>query len=232
MACFCTANTCSTGSPVARAPGIAAADVCREWSARPAAAVDMADESVPLQERLILLRAIGGVGPDAAARVRGVEQALAQPMPVVPAGVGDVPAADQSIPSVDARVRLGAEARDRNLRHRAILIASGLAGLDGPTSVNVFLARLRRLVRPDFMGAPACLHGLLLVPGFPLLGRRHQSAVDELARHGNVSGRTDGRVELSEQPRRSRPPGSAARGTSRSSWRPAPGRSARGRGSA
>ena len=27
-------------SPIPRAPGIAAADVCREWSARPAAAVD------------------------------------------------------------------------------------------------------------------------------------------------------------------------------------------------
>ena len=156
-------------SPVARAPGIAAADVCREWSARPAAAVDVADESVPLKERLVLLRAIGGVGPDAGAGVRGVEQASAQQPAVVPAGVGDVPAADQSIPSVDARVGLGAEARDRNVQHRTIPIAWGLAGLDRPTGVHVFLTRLRRLIRPDFVCRFLRLRALLLVPRIALL---------------------------------------------------------------
>ena len=33
--------------------------------------MDVADESVPLQERLVLLRAIGRVRPDAGAGVRG-----------------------------------------------------------------------------------------------------------------------------------------------------------------
>ena len=59
--------------------------------------MDVADEPVSLQERLVLLRSIRGVGPDAGAGVRGVKQTLAQQLPVVPAGVRDLPAADQSI---------------------------------------------------------------------------------------------------------------------------------------
>ena len=119
-------------SPVPRASGIAAADVCRERPAGLAVAVDMADESVPLQERLVLLRAICGVGPDAGAGVRGVEQALAQQPPVVPAGVGDLPAADQPIPAINARVGLVSEGRDRNVQEcPALRIRPGLARLDG-----------------------------------------------------------------------------------------------------
>ena len=138
--------------------------------------MDVADEPVSLQEHLVLLRAIGRVGPDAGGGVCGVEQALAQQMPGVPAGVRNLPAANQAITSVDARVRLVAGARDGNVQHRAIPIASGLAGLDGPTGVHVFLARLRRLIRLDFMGALARLRGLLLVLRVALLGRCHQGA--------------------------------------------------------
>ena len=127
------------GSPVPRAPGIAAADVCRQRPTVQASAVDMANEPVSLQERLILLRAIGRIRPDSGAGVRGVEQALAQQMPVVPAGVRDLPAANQSITSIDTRVGLVTEARDRNVQQRAIPFAPGLARLDGPTGVHVFL---------------------------------------------------------------------------------------------
>ena len=161
--------------------------------------MDVADEPVPRQERLVLLRSVRGIGPDAGAGVRGVEQALAQQPPVVPAGVRNLPAADQSIPSVDARMGLVSKGRDRNVQHRAIPIAPGLARLDRPAGVHVFLARLRRLIRPDFMGAPARLRGLLLVPGVALLGSRHQGAVDDLARHRDVPGRTNGGVEPTEQ---------------------------------
>ena len=89
--------------------------------------MDVADESVPLQECLVLLGTIGGVGPDAGAGVRGVEQALAQQPPVVPAGVGDVPAADQPIPAIDARVGLVSEGRDRNVQERLALRVRGRA---------------------------------------------------------------------------------------------------------
>ena len=162
--------------------------------------MDAADEPVPLQERLVLLGSIRGVGPDAGARVRGVEQALTQPMPVVPASVRDLPAADQSLASVDARVRLVAEGRDRNVQHRSIPIAPGLPGLDRPTGSHIFLACLRRLIRPDFVCRFPRLRGLLLVPRIALLGCRHQGTVDDLARHRDVPGRTDGRVEPPEQP--------------------------------
>ena len=65
------------------------ADVYRQRATGRATTMDVADEPVPLQERLVLLRAIGGVGPDAGTGVRGVEQTLAQLPAVVPAGVGD-----------------------------------------------------------------------------------------------------------------------------------------------
>ena len=130
----------------------------------------------------------------------GVEQALAQQPPVVPAGVGDVPAADQPIPAIDARVSLVSEGRDRNVQERlALRVRPGLARLDRPTGVHVLLARLRRLIRPDLMSALAGLDRLLLVPGVPLLGRRYQRAVHELARHGDVPGRPDRCVEPPEQ---------------------------------
>ena len=49
--------------------------------AGPASAVDVADEPVPLQERFVLLQAIGRVGPGAGAGVRGVERPLAERRP-------------------------------------------------------------------------------------------------------------------------------------------------------
>ena len=94
------------GSPVLRAPSIAAADVYRRRAAKWALAADVADEPAALQERFILLRVIGRVGPDARTGVRGFEQALAQKPAIMPAGVGALPKADQPKPPVDARVGL------------------------------------------------------------------------------------------------------------------------------
>ena len=80
--------------PVAGAPSVATTNVRRQWPSRRAAPVDVADEAAALQPGLVPLRAIGGIRPHAGPGVRGIKETFAQEPAIVPAGVGDVPAAD------------------------------------------------------------------------------------------------------------------------------------------
>lgn len=70
-------------SVIVRVSGVATADVHRQRSTGRVTTMVVADEPVPLQESLVLPRAIGGVGPDAGIGVRDSERCPHQGWPVV-----------------------------------------------------------------------------------------------------------------------------------------------------
>ncbi len=70
-------------SVIVQVSGVATADVHRQRSTGRVTTMIVADEPVPLQESLVLLRAIGGVGPDAGTGVRDSERCPHQGWPVV-----------------------------------------------------------------------------------------------------------------------------------------------------
>ncbi len=125
--------------PVARAPGVAATDVRRRRPSGWAAPVDVADEAVALQPGLVSLRAVGGIGPHAGAGAGGIEEGFAQEPAVVAAGVGDVPAADQPEPPVNAGVSLvAARAVRSHVPHAGKVhrVRSDWAGEVGPGGIS------------------------------------------------------------------------------------------------
>lgn len=186
---------------VLRAGGIAASDMGWHRHSWAAPAVDIAHKADPVDERLVLLRAICAVGPDAGAGVGRVQEPAPQHPAIVGGGIGDVPSPDQPVATVDAGMRLVSEGRDRDVGKRlAILAHSGLAKLDRPARVRVLLAGLGRLVGPDLGRRLALLDGRLLVLAVALLGRGDERAVDDLPRHGDVPRLAEGGVEPPEQP--------------------------------
>ena len=107
-------------------------------------AMDVAHEHALAQKILVLPRAIGGISPDAAGRVRAIEQ-IGQARAGMRCGVGHQPLADQPVPAVGADVVLVAELGDRQIDHRRLTFAArrGLGRLDGPARIAVLLAELR-----------------------------------------------------------------------------------------
>ena len=106
--------------------------------------------------RLVLRRAIRGVGPDPAAGVGLVEQA-GQLRAVVAGGVGGGPGADQPVAAVDADMVLVAEHRDGDVDAlRAVRRRLGLGVFHRPARVAVLLRQLGGLraqasgMRPSF----------------------------------------------------------------------------------
>ncbi len=81
-----------------------------------------------------------------------------------------------------------AEDRNRQIdgRRRSILARLGLGVFDCPASVAILLAELRGLVFPVVGDAPVL--DRLLVLGVALTRSGDQARIDDLARHGDVSG--------------------------------------------
>jgi hypothetical protein len=77
------------------------------------AELDPLRQAAPLQHFQVALGAVGGVGPDAAGGVPGIQQNW-KAAAVVLSGIGDRPPADQSMPPVDADMALVAEDRHRD----------------------------------------------------------------------------------------------------------------------
>jgi hypothetical protein len=114
MRCFCAAKTCSMPERI-RARAALALACCSESPRRGGSAeLDPLRQAAPLQHFQIALGAVGGVGPDAAGGVLGIEQNW-KAAAVVLSGIGDRPAADQSMPPVDADMALVAEDRHGDL---------------------------------------------------------------------------------------------------------------------
>jgi len=93
---------------------IGSGDVPGQRPSRHALLVDVALEHAPPEERLVLLRALGGVGPYARAGVLLANE-LRQPCPVMGVGSTGIPGADQLMRPVDADMVFVAEYRDREI---------------------------------------------------------------------------------------------------------------------
>ena len=93
-----------------------------------------------------------------------------------------------------------AEDRNRQIdgRRQSILARLGLGVFDGPARVAILLAELRGLVFPVVGDAPV-LDRLLLVLGVALTRSGDQARIDDLARHGDVTGLPKRCIEALEQ---------------------------------
>ena len=91
-------------------------------------------------------------------------------------------------------------------RWRAILARLGLGELERPTCVAILLARFRGLVLPAVRHPPFLDRRLLFI-GVALARRRDQARVNDLTRHGDVTGLPKRRIKALEQ----RPDGAGLR---------------------
>ena len=101
---------------------------------------------------------VGGVGPDIASGVVLVDQ-FRQQRAVVTGGIGDSPAADQSMPAVDAEMVFIAESRNREIDPGfAVPARLGLGVLERPA--RILLPQFGRFACP--VGRDAALLDLTL----------------------------------------------------------------------
>src|SRR6202171_4466510 len=197
---FCSAKTCSTRERIFDLALLArriASGIGRPFGLL---TMDMADEAVPFHELLVGGRSVSGVRPDAARRVGLVEKSIAQTAALIGGGVRRAPFANEAETAIERDVVLIAEDRNRHIdgRHRAILARLGLGVFDCPARVAILLAELRGLVFPVVGDAPV-LDRLLLVLGVALTRSGDQARIDDLARHGEVTGLPKRRIEALEQ---------------------------------
>ena len=115
---------CSMWRPDRRPSAVGAGDIDRHRPAARLLAVDVALEHPILEQRLVLLAAVAGIGPDAARRVGRVEE-LAEPRPGMRRGIGHRPAPDQPVAPIGADVVLVAEGRDRDVDRRQLAVRVG-----------------------------------------------------------------------------------------------------------
>ncbi len=94
---------------VSGARGIAAANVVRHRLSRWLSAMDMADKALCFHEGLVLLRAVGAVGPHTRTSICLVEKTPAQEPAVVATGIRNVPAPDEPQGLANRRMGLVAE---------------------------------------------------------------------------------------------------------------------------
>src|SRR6202171_1497812 len=186
---FCSAKTCSTRERIFDLALLArriASGIGRPFGLL---TMDMADEAVPFHELLVGGRSVSGVRPDAARRVGLVEKSIAQTAALRGCGVRRAPFANEAETAIERDVVLIAEDRNRQIdgRRRSILARLGLGVFDCPARVAILLAELRGLVFPVVGDAPV-LDRLLLVLGVALTRSGDQARIDDLARHGDVSG--------------------------------------------
>src|SRR5215213_1063154 len=132
-----------------------------EAEPRSAAEVNLRDEAVLLQKRLVGFRAVGRIGPDRAGGVRLVQN-RPKLSPVVGCCVRDREPPHEAVGSIDADVVLVAKHRDGNLDPP---LPRGLGGrlgpgpLQGPAGIPILLGQPLGLVLPASWAGPASLLG-------------------------------------------------------------------------
>src|SRR6516164_10883071 len=109
--------------------------------------MDVADETILVQERLVGSRSVGGIGPHPARRIALVEQALAQTTALIGSRICGRPSADEAETAIDRDMGLIAKERDCQIdwRRRAILARFGLAEFDRPARVAILVPQLGRI---------------------------------------------------------------------------------------
>ena len=91
---FCSANTCSTREADFRFRIIGPPHRLMHSAAFRLIAMDVADEAILVQERLVGRRSVGGIGPHPARCISLVEQALAQTTALIGSRIRGRPSAD------------------------------------------------------------------------------------------------------------------------------------------
>src|SRR5262245_64515653 len=112
--------------------------------------MDVADEAIPVQERLVGRRSVSGIGPHPARSIALVEQALAQTTALIGSGVCGCPSTNEAETAIDRDMVLIAKKRYCQIdwRRRAILARFGLAEFDRPARVALLVPQLGRLDLP------------------------------------------------------------------------------------
>src|SRR5215213_6083252 len=132
-----------------------------EAEPRSAAEVNLRDEAVLLQKRLVGFRAVGRIGPDRAGGVRLVQN-RPKLSPVVGCCVRDREPPHEAVGSIDADVVLVAKHRDGNLDPplpRGLGGGLGPGPLQGPAGIPILLGQPLGLVLPASWAGPASLLG-------------------------------------------------------------------------
>jgi len=109
--------------------------------------VDVSGEHAPGEERLVLLRSIGGIGPNARGGVLLADE-VGQSRPIMGIGGARIPGADQSVDPIDADMVFIAKHRNGQIdRFCRLGIGTfpdlGLGIFDRPARITVFLPDLR-----------------------------------------------------------------------------------------
>lgn len=162
--------------------------------------MNVAGETVPGHERLVLPRPVGTIRPDTRPRIRRVQQSAPEHLAVMARGIRDVPTADKAIALVDAGMRLVTKRWDRDVGHWPPVFADpSLTELDRPARAGVLLARFCRLIRPDFGCRLSFLDLSLLIIAIALLGRGNERGIHQLPGHGDIPGSAQNVVKTGEQ---------------------------------
>ena len=112
MRSFCSANTCSMRERIFDFALLARRVVSGMSAAFRLLAMDVADEAILVQERLVGRRSVGGIGPHPARRIALVEQALAQTTALIGSRICGRPSADEAETAIDRDMVLIAKERD------------------------------------------------------------------------------------------------------------------------
>jgi hypothetical protein len=143
---FWAAKTCSIATRTRARLALPAGHVRRHRLGTRLRSLELRHQPAPRQQCCVGHRAVGGVGPEGARGVPGVEQRAE--LAAVGGGVGDREGADEAVPAVDAEMVLVSEDRDHEfalgpLVPPAPLRRSLAAPLEGPAAVGVHLRPFR-----------------------------------------------------------------------------------------
>lgn len=163
--------------------------------------MDVAGEHAPGEERLVLLRSIGGIGPNARGGVLLADQ-IGQSRAIMGIGGAGIPGADQSMGPVDADMILIAEHRNGQIDRFCRLGVGafpdlGLGIFDRPARIPVFLPGPGGV---PVLGDTTFLDRDLLLLGVALLGRGHDGGVNDLPAHGQVAAIFERGIKAREEP--------------------------------
>src|ERR1700758_2013281 len=183
-----------------RPSGVAPANMGGHRLTARLSALELRNQSAPVEQPQIGLRAKGGIGPHAARQIVAVAQP-AKFSAVWVGGMGHGETPHKPVRTVDANMVLVTEGRDHDLARRALLAVGGdralpiLAALQRPAAIAVDLSAAARLPPPR---PPATLDRLLLGLREPRPARLDDRRVDDLAAHRQVPALPQHPVEPSE----------------------------------
>lgn len=162
-------------------------------------AIDVADPTLPFEPLLVGLAAISRIGPDVGGGVV-VHHDVPEHPPIEAGSIGDLGFADEAEGPADRDATFVPEARDGDVDVRlAVGRGLGLGELQRPARVGIPLRCPGGLAGPDLACLLALFDRRLLDLGVALLGRGHQSDIDDLPTYGEITPLLKLAVEIGKQ---------------------------------